>query len=79
MKSKKKNYLAYLNDNYFYEIGYVKKESNIKYIKMKKQRQYGSNQGRSPKKNEVTYQTLKFAFIVFLICMCLLLMLEQWT
>ncbi len=36
MKSKKKNYLAYLNDNYFYEIGYVKKESNIKYIKMKK-------------------------------------------
>ncbi len=79
MKSKKKNYLAYLNDNYFYEIGYVKKESNIKYIKMKKQRQYRSNQGRNPKKDEVTYQTLKFALIVFLICLCLLLMLEQWT
>ncbi len=42
-------------------------------------RQFRSNQGRDPKKEEVTYQTLKFALILFLICLCLLLMLKQWT
>ena len=78
MKSKKKNYLAYLNDNYFYEIGYVKKKSNIKYIKMKKQRQYRSNQGRNPKKEEVTYQTLKFAFILFTISIGSYVILKLW-
>jgi transposase len=29
MKSKK-NYLKFLNDNYFFEIGYTKKESKLK-------------------------------------------------
>ena len=32
---------------------------------MKKQRQYRGSQGRRPEKAEVTYQTLKFAFILF--------------
>ena len=32
MKSKK-NYLKFLNDNYFFEIGYTKKESKLKNIK----------------------------------------------
>ena len=79
MKSRKNKYLEYLNDNYFYEIGYTRKESNIKYIEMKEHRQYRSNQGRNPKKDEVTYQTLKFALIIFFMCLCFFLMLQQWT
>lgn len=55
-----KNYLTYLNDNYFFEVGYIKKESNMN-------KQY--NQGRSPKQEEQTYQTLKLAFILFVISM----------
>ncbi len=65
MRSQKKKYLTYLNDNYFYEIGYIKKESKLKYIQMKKQ----YNQGRSPKQEEQTYQTLKLAFIIFVVSM----------
>jgi len=65
MRSQKKKYLTYLNDNYFYEIGYIKKESKLKYIQMKKQ----YNQGRSPEKEEQTYQTLKLAFILFVASM----------
>ena len=30
-------------------------------------RQYRSNQGRSPEKEESTYQTIKVAFIIFLL------------
>jgi len=65
MRLQKKRYLTYLNDNYFYEIGYIKKESKLKYIQMKKQ----YNQGRSPEKEEQTYQTLKLAFILFVASM----------
>lgn len=65
MRSQKNKYLTYLNDNYFYEIGYIKKESKLKYIQMKKQ----YNQGRSPEKEEQTYQTLKLAFILFVVTM----------
>ena len=65
MRSQKNKYLIYLNDNYFYEIGYIKKESKLKYIQMKKQ----YNQGRSPEKEEQTYQTLKLAFILFVASM----------
>ena len=64
MKLKKEKYLTYLNDNYFYEIGYQRKESKLKSIEMKKQ-----NQGRSPRQEEQTYQTLKLAFIIFVISM----------
>jgi hypothetical protein len=45
---------------------------------MKKQRQYRSNQGRRPEKEEVTYQTLKFAFILLTICMGSYLFLKLW-
>jgi hypothetical protein len=58
-----KNYLTYLNDNYFFEVGYLKKESKLKNIEMKKQ----YNQGRSPRQEEQTYQTLKLAFILLVI------------
>ncbi|QDP63479.1 MAG: hypothetical protein Tp139SUR460282_14 [Prokaryotic dsDNA virus sp.] len=54
------NYLTFLNDNYFYEIGYERKESKLKDIKMKK-RQYRSNQGRSPEKVNEIFKL--FAFI----------------
>jgi|TARA_X000001382_G_scaffold128311_1_gene117752 hypothetical protein len=46
---KKKNYLTYLNNNYFYEIGFEKKESKLKDLKIKKERQYRSSQGRPPR------------------------------
>jgi hypothetical protein len=58
-----KNYLTYLNDNYFFEVGYLKKESKLKNLQMKKQ----YNQGRSPRQEEQTYQTLKLAFILLVI------------
>ena len=45
---------------------------------MKKQRQYRSNQGRRPEKAEVTYQTLKFASILFILCMGGYLFLTLW-
>ena len=71
MRSQKNKYLTYLNDNYFYEIGYIKKESNMK-------KQYRSNQGRSPEKEEQTYQTLKLAFIVFVVSMSAYLFMSLW-
>ena len=73
MKSKKEKYLTYLNDNYFYEIGYLRKESKLKKIKMKKQ-----NQGRSPRQKEQTYQTLKLAFILFVISMSAYGLISIW-
>ena len=60
---KSKNYLTYLNDNYFFEVGYLKKESKLKNVQMKKK----YNQGRSPRQEDQTYQTLKLAFILFVI------------
>ncbi len=74
MRSQKNKYLTYLNDNYFYEIGYIKKESKLKYIQMKKQ----YNQGRSPEKEEQTYQTLKLAFILFVVSMSAYLFMSLW-
>ena len=76
MRSQRNKYLIYLNDNYFYEIGYIKKESKLKYIQMKKQ--YRSNQGRSPEKEEQTYQTLKLAFILFVVSMSAYLFMSLW-
>ena len=73
MKSKKEKYLTYLNDNYFYEIGYLRKESKLKNIEMKKQ-----NQGRSPRQEEQTYQTLKLAFIIFVISMSAYGLISIW-
>ena len=44
----KKNYLEFLNENYFREKGFIKIESKMN--KIDKQRQYRSRQGRSDKK-----------------------------
>ena len=74
MRSRRKKYLTYLNDNYFYEIGYVKKESKLKNIQMKKQ----YNQGRSPRQEERTYQTLKLAFILFVVSMSAYCFISIW-
>ena len=57
----------YSNVNYFHYIA-----------RMKKQRQYRSNQGRNPKKEEATYQTLKFALILFTISIGSYLILKVW-
>ena len=57
----------YSNVNYFHYIA-----------SMKKQRQYRSNQGRNPKKEEVTYQTLKFALILFSISIGSYIILKLW-
>ena len=76
MKSQKKKYLTYLNDNYFFEVGYEKKQSNLKNVKVKKQ--YRTNQGRSKKQYESNYQTLKLAFVVFAISVVAYLFLQLW-
>jgi hypothetical protein len=44
---------------------------------MKKQRQYRSNQGRDPKKNEQCYKTLELAFIVLTIAVIVSLIIQQ--
>lgn len=44
---------------------------------MKKQRQYRSNQGRDPKKNEQCYKTLELAVIVFTIAVIFSLIIQQ--
>lgn len=36
----KKNYLTFLNENYFFEIGFARKESKLNHIKMKKVNKY---------------------------------------
>ena len=48
-----------------------------KLLIMKKQRQYRSNQGRDPKKNEECYKTLEFAFIVLTIAIIVSLIIQQ--
>jgi len=45
---------------------------------MKNKKQYRSNQGRSPKQEEQTYQTLRLAFILFTICICGYLFVKIW-
>lgn len=44
---------------------------------MKKQRQYRSNQGRDPKKNEECYKTLEFTVIAFTIAIIVILIIQQ--
>ena len=50
---------------------------NLKTSKMKKQRQYRSNQGRDPKKNQECYKTIELAFIIFTIAIIVSLIIEQ--
>ena len=65
---KKQKYLNYLNDNYFYEIGFEKKQSKLKNLKIKKHRQFRSRQGRSDKRYIESYK----AFTVSLFCLILI-------
>ncbi len=44
---------------------------------MKKQRQYRSNQGRNPKKNEECYKTIELAVIAFVVIIIVTLILNQ--
>ena len=48
-----------------------------KLLIMKKQRQYRSNQGRDPKKNQECYKTLELAVIVFTIAIIVSLIIQQ--
>ena len=48
-----------------------------KLLIMKKQRQYRSNQGRDPKKNEQCYKTIELAVIVFTIAVIVSLIIQQ--
>jgi len=41
-------------------------------------KQYRSSQGRSPEKEEQTYQTLKLAFILFVISISAYLFMSLW-
>ncbi len=72
---KKQKYLTYLNNNYFYEVVFEKKQSKLKDLKIKKQRQYRSNQGRSPKKEQQIMNVIKVGFIglIVTILSCLIL------
>lgn len=44
---------------------------------MKKERQYRSNQGRDPKKNEECYKTIELAVIVFVVIIIATLIINQ--
>tara|TARA_R100001163_G_C4997514_1_gene147901 strand:+ start:258 stop:476 length:219 start_codon:yes stop_codon:yes gene_type:complete len=70
---KKNNYLTYLNENYFYEIGYERKESKLKHLKMKK-RQYRSNQGRSPKQECETQKVYFISVMAFILIVIYLIL-----
>jgi len=70
---KKKNYLTYLNDNYFYEIGFEKKESKLKDLKIKKHRQYRSNQGRSPQRMNKAYKLFGWSILGLLITIIIMI------
>ena len=50
---------------------------NLKTSKMKKQRQYRSNQGRDPKKNQECYRTIELAAIIFVIATISYLIINQ--
>lgn len=49
----------------------------LKKSKMKKKRQYRSNQGRDPKKNEQTYKLLELTVVIGIITMILYLISLQ--
>lgn len=70
---KKNKYLTYLNENYFYEIGFEKKESKLKDLKIKKQRQYRSNQGRSPQKMSKSYKLFGWSILGLLISVLIMI------
>jgi len=74
---KKQKYLTYLNDNYFYEVGFEKKESKLKDLKIKKHRQYRSAQGRPPKQRETNNKMLGWSIIGLIITTIIILITKK--
>ena len=74
---KKQKYLTYLNENYFYEIGFEKKESKLKDLKIKKHRQYRSNQGRSPKQQTKNNKMLGWSLLGLFITIILIFITKK--
>jgi hypothetical protein len=74
---KKKNYLTYLNDNYFYEIGFEKKESKLKDLKIKKERQYRSSQGRPPRQRETNNKMLGWSLVGLIITIIFIIITKK--
>mgnify|MGYP003131874950 CR=1 FL=1 len=74
---KKKNYLTYLNENYFYEIGFEKKESKLKDLKIKKERQYRSAQGRPPKQRETNNKMLGWSLVGLIITIIFIIITKK--
>ena len=62
-----KNYLEFLNENYFKEKGFVKIESKMNKLKTDKPRQYRSRQGRSDKRYSETMKATAISFIGLLL------------
>lgn len=60
---KKRNYLEFLNENYFKEKGFIKIESKMNKLKIDKPRQYRSRQGRSDAKYSETMKATAISII----------------
>ena len=67
----KKNYLEFLNENYFKEKGFVKIESKMN--KINKPRQYRSRQGRSDKRYTETMKATAVSILGLLITLLFIL------
>tara|TARA_R100001509_G_C4792017_1_gene190096 strand:- start:211 stop:453 length:243 start_codon:yes stop_codon:yes gene_type:complete len=74
---KKQKYLTYLNENYFYEIGFEKKESKLKDLKTKKNRQYRSHQGRPPRQRETNNKMLGWSLVGLIITIIFIIITKK--
>jgi hypothetical protein len=74
---KKQKYLTYLNENYFYEIGFEKKESKIKDLKTKKHRQYRGSQGRPPRQRETNNKMLGWSLVGLIITIIFIIITKK--
>ena len=68
-----KNYLEFLNKNYFKEKGFVKIESKMNKLKTDKPRQYRSRQGRSDKRYTETMKATAVSILGLLITLLFIL------
>ena len=76
---KSKNYLTFLNENYFFEVGFKNIESSInnKQMKKKKVRQYRSAQGRPPRQRETNNKMLGWSIIGLIITTIIILITKK--
>ena len=63
----KKNYIDFLNENYFREKGFTRIPSKMDKIKVDKPRQYRSRQGRSDKRYTETMKATALSILGLLI------------